>query len=310
MEKKQYSVVIPVYNSEKTLGELTERLIKVFHKLQSSFEIIYVNDNSRDNSFGVLQELQQKYSGEQITVIDLTRNYGQQNAIMCGFKYSNAEYIINMDDDLQNPPEEIPKLIAKIAEGYDAVWGNYSRKQDKSYKNLGSIIFRKLNHKIFKTGKNLKFTSFRIFKNEIIQQVITYKTTFPYITGIVLTITSNVTNVEVEHLERKQGRSNYTFKKLIKLSLNLLVNYSTIPLRLFGYIGLSVSFISMIIGTIYLLRQLLNGRAPAGWTSLIVLVSFYNSLILIIFFVLGEYISRILKESGDIRAYSVREVIK
>jgi polyisoprenyl-phosphate glycosyltransferase len=310
MKRNEFAVVIPVYNSEKTLEELTARISKVINSLGRSFEIIFVNDCSKDNSLNVLKEIKLKSPDLKLTIIDLTKNYGQQNAILCGFKYSNSEYVINLDDDLQNPPEEIPKLITKIEEGYDAVWGKYSKKQDKNYKNLGSILFRKLNHKIFKIKDDLKFSSFRIFRDEIIQQVITYKTTFPYITGIVLTITSKVANIEVDHQERKQGKSNYSLKKLIKLSLSLLVNYSTIPLRIFGYIGIIVSFLSTIIGGIYLLRQLFIGKAPAGWTSLIVLVSFYNALILVIFFILGEYISRILKESGDVRAYSVRDVMK
>lgn len=305
---KEFSVVVPVYNSAESLHELHKRLQSVFKKMGKGFEIIFVNDCSKDESFRILKEIHKQ--NENATVIDLYRNFGQQNALMCGFKFCQGKYIVTIDDDLQNPPEEIPKLVEKLKEGCDAVFGFYTDKKDKFYKNIGSAVIRLLNHRIFNVKNNLKFSSFRIIKKEIIDQIKDNRTKFPYISGMLLGTTRNIANVTVKHEKRKYEKSNYTFRKLLKLSFNLLINHSTIPLRIFGYIGLLISFLSFFIGIIFMIKQILSGKAPAGWTSLIVLVSFYNALILIIFFVIGEYISRILKESSDEKQYSVKEVLK
>ena len=304
----EYSVVIPVYNSREFLQELYDRLQSVFKQMNKTFEVIFVNDCSKDNSMSRLNELHDQH--DNIIVIDLYINFGQQNALMCGFQYCEGQYIITMDDDLQNPPEEIPVLIEKLNEGFDAVFGEYTDKKDKFYKNWGSVLFRKLNHKIFNIADNLLFSSFRIIKKEIIDEVKNNKTSYPYISGMLVQVTRNIANVVLKHEKRKYGKSNYTFRKLVQISLNLLVNHSTIPLRFFSYIGMIVSILSFSIGLVFMMNQLLSGEAPPGWTSLIVLVSFYNALILIIFFILGIYISRLLKESANQKQYSVRRVLK
>ncbi|MDD1698421.1 MAG: glycosyltransferase family 2 protein [Methanoregula sp.] len=145
---KDFSVIVPVYNSAESLVELFERLKHVFQSMNKTYEVIFVNDHSRDNSYQVLKEIHKKNEG--VIVVDLMKNYGQQNALMCGFHHCSGEYIITIDDDLQNPPEEIPKLYQKIVEGYDVVLGTYYIKQHRAYKNIGSYIVRKLNNKIFR----------------------------------------------------------------------------------------------------------------------------------------------------------------
>jgi len=276
--------------------------------MDKTFEVIFVNDCSKDTSLSVLTELFR--NRDNVIVVDLYTNFGQQNALMCGFHYCRGQYIITMDDDLQNPPEEMPKLIDKLNEKYDAVFGTYTEKKDKFYKNLGSVLFRKLNHRIFNITNDLKFSSFRIIKREIINEIKNNETSYPYISGMLVQVTRNIANVVLKHEKRQYGRSNYTFRKLIQISLNLLVNHSTMPLRFFSYIGLTVSILSFSIGLGFMIKQLISGLAPPGWTSLIVLVSFYNALILIIFFILGIYISRLLKESAHQKQYSVRKVLK
>ena len=189
------------------------------------------------------------------------------------------------------------------------MFGTYTEKKDKFYKNWGSVWFRKLNHKIFNINNNLKFSSFRIMKRQIIDEIKNNKTSYPYVSGMLVQVTRNITNVIVHHEKRKYGKSNYTFRKLIQISLNLLVNHSTLPLRFFSYIGLTISILSVFLGLGYMINQLLSNQAPPGWTSLIVLVSFYNALILIIFFILGVYISRLLKESASQKQYAVKRVL-
>ena len=305
---KDFSVVIPVFNSEESLNELFERLKRVFNSMRMTFEVVFINDCSKDNSYKVLKEIYEK--NQDIVVIDLMKNYGQHNALMCGFNHCNGKFIITMDDDLQNPPEEIPKLYQKIIDGYDAVFGTYYTKQHQTYKNIGSYIVRKLNHKIFNTGNKIKFSSFRIITKSIIDEIKFMRTPFPYISGMILSLTNSVANVEVNHSQRKHGKSSYNLRKLLNLSLNLLLNYSSIPLRFVGAFGLIVSGISFLLGFIYVLRKLVLGTPPAGWTTIVVLISFYNSIILIIFFILGEYVSRILKEISTYRQFTVREILK
>ena len=307
-ELKYFSVVVPVFNSEKSLTELFERLKKVFNNMNKTFEVIFVNDCSKDNSLEVLKNIYEK--NQDVIVIDLMKNYGQQNALMCGINYCNGEYVITIDDDLQNPPEEIPKLYQKIINGYDAVLGTYHIKHHKPYKNIGSYVIRKLNNKIFNTENKIRFSSFRILKKSIIGELKLMRTPFPYISGMILSITSSVANVEIGHSQRKHGKSSYNFRKLLSLSFNLLINYSSIPLSFIGTIGLIVSVVSFFLGCIYILQKLLLGTAPTGWTTIAVLVSFYNSIILIIFFILGEYISRILRELSNYRQFTIREVLK
>ena len=307
-EPRDFSVVVPVYNSEKTLVELHERLEAVFLNMGKTYEVIYINDCSRDKSLTVLQELYDK--NDNVIVIDLFRNFGQQNALMCGFNYCRGQYVITLDDDLQNPPEEIENLHAKIEEGFDAVFGASIKKKGRPYTNLGSYFIRKLCHKIFKIHNDLRFSSFRIIRKEIIDEIKGMKTPFPYISGMLLSVTTSITNLPVQHHPRKAGSSGYTFKKLVKLAFNLLINYSSIPLRYAGFAGLAVSFVSFIIGIVIIIRKLVIGGILPGWTSIMVLISFYNALILIIFFFLGEYLSRFLREVTNEKQFSIKRILK
>ncbi|MCX6354735.1 MAG: glycosyltransferase family 2 protein [Candidatus Aureabacteria bacterium] len=308
IKAKDFSVVVPVYNSEGALAELFERLKSVFSTMNKTFEVIFVNDCSHDGSYKVLKHLTETH--EEASVISLTKNYGQQNALMCGFNYCSGAYVITIDDDLQNPPEDIPKLYRKILEGYDAVFGTYATKQHSVTRNVASYIIRKLNHMLFLKDSSLRFSSFRIIKKAIVDEIKTIKTPFPYISGMILTVSNYVANVEVAHEPRVHGKSSYSLRKLISLSFNLLINYSSLPLRLVGIFGLIISIFLFFIGGAAMLREFLSGKAPLGWTTIIVLLSFNNAIVLIALFIMGEYISRMLRESSRIKQYSIREILK
>lgn len=307
MEKYQFSVVVPVFNSSRTLPLLYDQLTTTFEKMKMSFQAIFVNDGSYDDSWEILKHLHSKNSN--IIIVNLTKNFGQQNALMCGFNFCIGEYIITIDDDLQNPPEEIIKLFQKMSEGYDGVFGSYKEKKDKFYKNLGSLFIRKVNHRVFHIEK-IKFSSFRILKKHIIDEIKTSKTVFPYISGMILSITRKIANQEVDHHPRLYSRSNYSVGKLITLSFNLLINYSTIPLKFFSYFGLVVSILSFILGSFYLLRKAILGEGLVGWTSLFVFIAFINTMILCLLFIIGEYISRILKEISINKTFTIKEVLR
>lgn len=305
-----YSVVVPVYNSESSLKELFRKIKLTFENMSKPFEIIFVNDYSKDESINILKEIYNENQDINVIVVDLYSNFGQQNALMCGFKYCNGDYVITIDDDLQNPPEEIEKLISKVDEGYDAVYGSYENKQHKFYKNLGSFLFRKLNHKIFDVRNNIVFTSFRIIKIDIVRQLIKNKTSFPYISGMLVKITKNIVNVTVKHDHRRTGKSNYTFRKLVSLSFNLIINHSTILLKLISNFGLFFSLSALFLSLWFIYRKLTISGVVAGWTTIVVLLSFYNAIILITLFIIGIYLSRILKESSNQKQYGERSVLK
>ncbi len=273
-----------------------------------TFEVIYVNDASPDGSLKVLRALHEAH--DNVRVVDLYRNYGQQNALMCGFQFCRGRYVVTMDDDLQNPPEEIPRLHARLEEGFDAVIGAPKNKQHAAYKNFGSRAIRKVNHMVFKPKKDLRMSSFRLIRRELLDQIKDLRTPFPYVSGMLLSASSNLANVDVEHHPRSQGRSGYTLGKLVALSYNLLINYSSLPLKLMGYLGLLVSAFSFLIGTVFIVRKLILGQVPPGWTSLVVLLSFFFGLLFMMMFVLGEYVSRILRELSNERQYSIKEILE
>jgi glycosyltransferase involved in cell wall biosynthesis len=289
-----FSVVVPVYNSQDSLRELYERLDATFTAMGRSFEVIFVNDGSTDDSLAVLTELHRD-SGD-IRVIDLYKNHGQQSALMSGFQYCTGDVVVTMDDDLQHSPEEIPVMYERLLEGYDGIFGSFEAKQHRIDANVGSALIRSVNHRLFDPPPGLRMSAFRLIKSEIIDVIKHIRTPFPYVTGMILSTTNRIGNVTVQHDERSHGSSGYSFRSRARLSRNLLVNYSALPLRLMGYLGLFASVVGSIMGGFFMVRQLMGGQAPAGWTTLVVLVSFFNAVMFVMLFVIGEYLSRILRE--------------
>jgi polyisoprenyl-phosphate glycosyltransferase len=300
-----YSVVIPVYNSSQSLEELCERIDAVFSNMKNTYEIILIDDSSIDNSWFVMKRIREKK--KEIKIIQLMKNFGQHNAIICGLHYSYGKFIIMMDDDLQNPPEEIPKMIDKISNGFDAVIGVPEIKQDKIFKNIGSFWIRYLNTKIFNKPKTLKLSSFRIITRSLAEEIRILKTPYPYITGMMLSITSKIGNVYVKHESRKYGRSTYNLKKLINLAFNLIINYTSLPLKILTSVGILVSLLSFIMGIYFIAHKILKGSVVPGWTSVVVLLSFFNGILMTILSIIGEYLSRIINEVSNRQQFVIRQ---
>jgi len=306
MAHPRYSIVIPVYNSEASLEEVCKRLDIVFGKIQETYEIILVDDSSRDNSWQVMQML--RGNNEHIKTIQLMRNFGQHNALLCGFHFVSGDYIITMDDDLQNPPEEIPKLIHEIIDKkYDVVIGALDLKQDNLFKKFGSFFIRFLNSRIFNKPKELKLSSFRIMTRALTDELKILKTPYPYIPGMLLSLTSHVGNATVQHDKRKYGRSNYGLGKLVKLAFNLVINYTSLPLRVLTFSGLTIAIFSFCLGIYYILNKLLVNSIVPGWTSVVVLLSFFNGILLAVLSIMGEYLARIIGEVSNKQQFVIRE---
>ena len=302
------SIVVPVYNSENIVSQTVEEIIKESEKSRLNFEIILVNDGSKDNSWSVIKNL--ALSHKQVKAINLIKNFGQHNAVLCGFQHATGDFVVTMDDDMQNPPSEIIKLINKIEEGdYDLVFGKFREKKHPFYRKLGSKLINYLNEKIFKKPKEITLTNFRIIRKDVIKRVLSHNTAYPYIPGLLLMYSTNIANVTVEHQERAEGKSNYTLKKIFSLMSNLLINYSSFPLKVLSTIGLIVSGISFFLGLYYLISGLIGGTQVPGWTTLVVLISFLGGFIIILLGLIGEYLSRILDQIANQKSYYIKEII-
>ncbi|TMV50797.1 glycosyltransferase family 2 protein [Paenibacillus mesophilus] len=299
------SIVVPVYNGAESLFELHQRIKIVLESLSLSYEIILINDNSKDNSLSVMKSLNQQ--DPRVKIISLMKNFGQHNAIMCGFNHAEGNYIVTMDDDLQNPPEEIPRLLAKVQEGYDVVIGKPLEKKHAAYKNFGSFLIGKSFEKIFKKPKSLKMSSFRILHRSIVQNIIQSKTPNPMIDALILSNTLNIINVEVRHDERKFGNSGYSISKSVKLAFDLLINYSTIPLRFITLNGFFFAIIGLMVAIYVVLGKIFGTISITGWASTIALISIFSGLTLMSFGIVGEYLARIIGEVSSFKQYVIKE---
>ena len=303
----KYSIVIPVYNSETSLEELSGRIDNVFKTLQETYELILVNDCSRDKSWDVITKI--KESNCNLRAFNLAFNVGQFGAIFCGLEHANGEYIITMDDDLQNPPEEIPNLIEKIRGNgsIECVYGIPQMKNHNAFRNLGSRAIKVLNDKIWSKNKSIKTSSFRLFTKDLKDRLIMFQTKSPAVTGFIFKLTDKIENVEVKHDKRKHGKSNYTFIKLVAATFDSIVNYSTLPLQYVARIGVITSFLSFLIAIFFTVQYIRGIITQPGFFSIIVTISFFSGLILLSIGVLGEYIMRIIKEVNHTPKYIIKD---
>lgn len=302
----RYSIVIPVYNSSRSIETVCRGIQDLFKIQNQSYEIILVDDASQDESWQVLQRLHAKDTN--IKIIRLMRNFGQQNALLCGFKQARGEFVITMDDDLQHPPEEIPKLMTKIEEGHDVVIGALISKQDNTTKKIGRRLVDWINRSVFNKPKDLKLSSFRILRQAVVKAIGQIHTPYPYLTGMIFSVTRNVASVDVIHRPRQHGQSNYNLKKLIALAFNLLIHYSALPLRLITFVGVTVAAGSFLLGLYFIFKKMFVGQVVPGWTTLVVLLSFFNGLLMVALSVLGEYLVRLLGEVSNRPQYVIREM--
>lgn len=286
------SIVVPTYNSEAFVGELVRRLIAVFDASQYRCEIILVNDASRDATWEILKRLKASYS-DRVKIVKLLKNSGQHNAILCGLGYVTGDIAVTMDDDLQHPPEEIPKLLEKLAEGYDLVIGSYDDKKHSGYRNLAGALVDATIRYLYRLPTTLQLTSFRAMRRQIVNVARKSQSPFPYITCSLLDQATLVTNVPVQHKEREFGSSSYSLVRSLLLVANLVFSYSSLPIYLTAaFCG--VALIAALSTFVWIIAKVAQGSVTVpGWASLIVIVTFFCSLILAGLFVIGIYVARI-----------------
>ena len=304
----EYSVVVPVYQSEKTLRSLVRQLARpsVF-KGEASFEIIFVDDGSRDDSWDVLKDLQSEYQAT-ISTIRLMRNFGQHNAIMCGFREAQGKVVITMDDDLQNPPADIAKLIDLISLGdYDLVYGVPERKQHSLGRNIGSWVVNIFFRLVFRV--DVRVTSFRAIRRELVDSILAYNLNFTYIDGLLAWNTQRIGQVTVDHRPRTSGKSGYSFAKLLGLALNLFTNFSLLPLQIASCAGLAASVSGLLAGVYFLVQALLSQISVPGYASIIVAVMVLGGVQLLALGVIGEYVGRLHMNVNRKPQYTVRQIV-
>ncbi|WP_036696065.1 glycosyltransferase family 2 protein [Paenibacillus taiwanensis] len=288
--KPYFSVVVPVYRSEKNLSELYARIKASLEKLNANFELILVEDCGGDDSWRVIQELSEQDS--RVIGIRFTKNFGQHAAIICGIAQANGEWIITLDDDLEQRPEDIHLLYEKVRQGYDLVYGTYEERSHAKWRNMTSHVARKLFNKAI-PNLNYEYTSFRIMHNKIGKSLVQFESPFPFVDGYLAWVTNNYSTVTVEHGVRKHGVSNYSFSKLLKHTINIFVSFSDIPLKFASWMGL-FSFITGFMWLVVILfRKLFIGIPIAGYASIIAGIVLFGGIQLFVLGIFGEYLGRI-----------------
>ena len=304
MQQAQYSIVVPVYNSEGSLQPLFERIDSFFNTIGKKYQLVLVDDGSKDRSWPVMLQLKQKHY-EKIRLVRLAKNSGQHNATLCGIHHSVGQFIITIDDDLQIPPEEIGKLIQRYEETQaDLVYGTFPNKQHSIFRNVGSWVFNKVFRYIGSTSGN--GSSFRMITRQLADNMKMLNQKYLLLDEVLCWYTSSVAYTPVDHQQRTIGRSGYSTFKLIFLSFNYIINYTNIPLRLMTYMGLFFSIITFSLSIYYVYDKLVR-QVELGFTSLIVAIFFSTSLILFCLGIIGEYISRLYSRDGSPH-YIIKEV--
>jgi len=307
------SVLIPVYNSEKTLFDLVNQVFDVLSPHFDRLEVILVNDGSADNSHGEACRCLAVH-GDRITYVRLARNFGEHNAVMCGLHHVKTDAVAIIDDDFQNPPGEILALTRRLAEGnFDVVYSRYAQKQHGPLRNLGSRFNDWAATQLLKKPRGLYLSSFKVLNRFLVGVVTTYEGPYPYLDGLILRSTNAIGVQDCAHHPRAAGRSNYTITKLVSLWLNMFTSFSITPLRISTYVGFAMSCVGILLAIIFFISYFLEVHyfllnIPAGWASIIVTLCMFGGMQLCMLGMIGEYLGRLFLSSNRHPQFVIREV--
>ena len=302
---QSYSVVIPVYNSQDNLVSLTNQLKKTLSSLKSPYEVILVNDGSQDKSWQIIKKLSAQFPW--VKAVDLMKNYGQHNAILCGIRLAKHDIIITMDDDLQHPPSQIPALIKHFNQGFDVVYGTPKQDQHILWRNFASSIIKLA----LKTTMGIKManqvSSFRVFRTSLRQSFKDYHAPQVSIDVLLTWATTNFSSVQVKHHSRHLGKSNYNFLKLLNHALNMITGFSTKPLKLATLLGFSFTLFGLGIFIYVIGRYFLLGNHVTGFPFLASIIAIFSGVQLFAIGIIGEYLSRIYLRILNHPSYTIRK---
>jgi len=305
----EVSFVIPCYSSENTIVEVVDRLINTVEKRlrQEQYEIILVDDCSPDGTFKVLCGLTETKSN--IKVIGLAKNFGQQAAILAGFKTVFGSIVVCLDDDGQTRPEDIFKLLDKIEEGYDLVYARYPKLENSTFRKFGSFMNDRMANWLLGKPHNIMLSSFFACKSFLVECVTKYRNPYPYLPGLMIASTSKIANVEVQHAARLRGKSGYTVGKLLSLWLNGFTAFSIKPLRISSALGVIFAFLGLIASIVVVIRRILDPLVPMGWSSIACLILVLGGMILFSLGLIGEYLGRSYISLNSIPQYVIRNTV-
>jgi undecaprenyl-phosphate 4-deoxy-4-formamido-L-arabinose transferase len=302
---RSVSAVVPVYNSEPTLSELVARLRAVLSAEAVEYEIVLVNDGSRDRSWDIVRDLARSHA--EITGISLARNHGQHNALLCGIRAARGAVIVTLDDDLQNRPEDVPALLARLGEGYDVVYAVPQRQEWGVMRNVAARVTKLVLQNAMGASTASMVSGFRAFRREVRDAFAGYGALFVHIAVLLTWGASRFGTVVVTHEPRRAGHSNYTLGKLVKHTLNMMTGFSTLPLQLATAVGFFFTLFGAGVLTYVLGRYLLQGVAVQGFTFLASIIAIFSGAQLFALGIFGEYLARVFHRSTGQPSYTIRE---
>jgi glycosyltransferase involved in cell wall biosynthesis len=302
----ELSVVIPCFRSAAVMPDLLFQLDQILKELACKCEVILVDDCSPDNLRQVAMQELEKYPN--LHYVELMFNVGQFRALMCGLAKSKGQFVVTMDDDLQHPPSEIKKLYSFLHDHpeLDAVFGQYEQKKHSWIRNLGSLLKTKIHIHTFRQPPGLFMSAFRCLRRPLVDALLTNRTHYPVLGPLILSTTRRIKNVTVIHHERRHGRSGYNFFRLISATLDNILSFSSLPLKVISGFGICISFFSFLLGLIYFGIYFVQDSGVLGWTSLFLAINFYGGILLLALGIIGEYLVRIFGESKGQPLYIIR----
>ncbi len=306
--KCQISVVIPVYRSQESLRELYQRLIATLTSLCISFEILFVEDCGGDNSWKIILKLAQE--DDRVRGLKMSRNYGQHNALLAGIRAASGELIVTLDDDLQHPPEELPKLLAKIEEGFDVVYGPPEQEQHGFFRDMASQITKMALQSAMGAETARHVSAFRVFRTQLRGAFNEYRSLSVNIDVLLTWGTTSFTALPVRHEARKYGESGYTTRKLLTHAMNMITGFSTMPLKLASVMGFIFALFGMCVLAYVILRYFLVGSAVPGFAFLASIVALFSGAQLLALGIIGEYLARMHQRTMDCPTYFLREATR
>lgn len=308
MKYKKISFVIPCYRSENTVSSVIDEIDDVMKTRNGyTYEIVLVNDCSPDNVWEVIKNIAN--TRNDVKAISFVKNFGQHSALLAGYGVIDGDYVISLDDDGQSPVDEVFKLVDKLEEGYDVVYAKYYELKESLWRRFGSWVSDKMTEILIQKPKEVKGSSYYIMRNYIAKEMIRYKNPYSFVGGLVYRTTKNIANVMVNHRDRIEGTSGYSFGKLLKLWLNGFTAFSVTPLRFSSLVGVICAFIGFVFGIVTVVRKIVIPEISVGWSSTVAIMLFIGGLIMLMLGMIGEYLGRIYISINNSPQYVIKETI-
>ncbi len=310
MDRKLISFVIPCYRSENTLEAVIVEINDTMGKLgKYDYEIVLVNDGSPDNTWGTICSLVKKDTEKRITGINFAKNFGQHAALMAGLRNSKGDYIVCLDDDGQTPASEVNKLLDALEAGADAVYAKYSHKKHNIFRNFGTMMNEWMASVMLGKPRDLFVSSYFAVRRFVVDEMVKYESSYPYIIGLVLRTTRNIVNVDINHRKREVGASGYTFAKLMALWINGFTAFSIKPLRIATFTGTMFAFLGFIYGIYTVIKKFVNPNVPVGFSALMSAIIFIGGMMMLMLGMIGEYVGRLYISQNKNPQYVIREKV-